>query len=48
VILKRGYSITREASGKIVRDSAQVATGSDIFIRLARGELGATVRDKKL
>ncbi len=48
VILKRGYSITREASGKIVRDAAQVATGSDIFIRLARGELGAIVRDKKM
>jgi len=48
VILKRGYSITREASGKIVRDAAQVAIGDDVSIRLARGELGAIVRGKKM
>lgn len=47
-ILSRGYSITRDAAGKIVRDAAQVAIGSDISVHLARGELGATVRDKKL
>ena len=46
-ILSRGYSITRDASGKIVRDAARVAIGSDISVRLARGELGATVREKK-
>ena len=38
-ILRRGYSITRAA--------AQVALGDDLSIRLARGELGATVREKK-
>ncbi len=48
VILKRGYSITREASGKIVRDAAQVAIGDDVSIRLTRGELGAIVRGKKM
>jgi len=32
----------------IVRDAAQVALGSDISIRLARGELGASVRRKKV
>ncbi len=47
VILNRGYSITRDASGRIVRDAAAVAIGSDVSIRLARGELGATVRNKK-
>ncbi len=47
-ILQRGYSITRDAAGKIVRDAEQVAVGNDLSIRLARGELGATVRDKKL
>jgi exodeoxyribonuclease VII large subunit len=47
-ILQRGYSITRDAAGRIVRDAAQVAIGDDLSIRLARGELGATVRDKKL
>ena len=46
-ILRRGYSITRDAAGKIVRDAAQVALGDDLSIRLARGELGATVREKK-
>ncbi len=47
VILNRGYSITRDVSGRIVRDAAAVAIGSDVSIRLARGELGATVRNKK-
>ena len=46
-ILQRGYSITRDAAGKIVRDAAQVSVGDDLSIRLARGELGATVKEKK-
>jgi len=46
-ILNRGYSITRDAAGKIVRDAAQVALGDDISVRLARGELGATVKSRK-
>jgi exodeoxyribonuclease VII large subunit len=45
-ILSRGYSITRDAAGRIVRDAAQVAPGDDLSIRLARGELGATVTRK--
>jgi exodeoxyribonuclease VII large subunit len=45
-ILNRGYSITRDAAGKILHDAAQVAAGDDISIRLAHGELEATVRDK--
>jgi exodeoxyribonuclease VII large subunit len=48
VIIGRGYSITRDASGRILRDAAAVPIGSDISVRLARGELGATVRDKKV
>jgi exodeoxyribonuclease VII large subunit len=47
-ILNRGYSITRDAAGRIVRDADQVSVGDDLSIRLARGELGATVREKKL
>jgi exodeoxyribonuclease VII large subunit len=47
-ILQRGYSITRDAAGKIIRDAEAVALGSDISVRLARGELAATVRDRKL
>ena len=46
-ILNRGYSITRDATGKIVRDAAQVGLGDDISVRLARGELGAAVKEKK-
>ena len=45
-ILHRGYSITRDAQGHIVRDAAQVALGDDLSIRLARGELGAAVTKK--
>jgi len=47
-ILQRGYSITRDAAGKIVRDVEAVVLGSDISVRLARGELRAIVRDKKV
>jgi len=47
-ILNRGYSITRDASGKIVRDAAAVGTGSEISVRLSRGELGATVKSRKV
>jgi exodeoxyribonuclease VII large subunit len=47
VILGRGYSITRDASGRILRDAAAVPVGGQISVRLAQGELGATVRDRK-
>jgi exodeoxyribonuclease VII large subunit len=46
-ILNRGYSITRDAREKIVRDAGQVELGDKVSIRLARGELGATVRVKE-
>jgi len=45
-VLNRGYSITRDAQGRIVRDAAQVSLGDDLSIRLAHGELGATVAKK--
>ncbi len=47
-VLGRGYSITRDAEGRIVRDAAQVEKGDEISVRLARGELGAEIRRKKL
>jgi exodeoxyribonuclease VII large subunit len=47
-ILQRGYSITRDAAGKVIRDAAAVALGSDISVRLARGELAATIKDRKV
>jgi exodeoxyribonuclease VII large subunit len=46
-VLNRGYSITRDAAGRIVRDAGQVAIGDDVSIRLARGRLGATVKSKR-
>ncbi len=46
-ILNRGYSITRDSENKIVRDAAQAEVGDGLSIRLARGELGVTVSEKK-
>jgi exodeoxyribonuclease VII large subunit len=46
-ILERGYAIAYDASGKVLRSVDQVALGEDIAVRLARGELGATVKRKK-
>jgi exodeoxyribonuclease VII large subunit len=47
-LLKRGYSITRDAEGKIIRDAAQVAIGAEVHVHLAHGELGAVVRSRKV
>jgi len=46
-ILERGYAIAYDASGKVLRSADQVALNEDISVRLARGELGATVKRKK-
>jgi len=46
-ILQRGYSITRDAEGKVIRDAAQVPTGAAISVLLARGELDALVKARK-
>jgi exodeoxyribonuclease VII large subunit len=45
-ILERGYAIAYDANGKVLRSSDQVAIGEDIAVRLARGELGGTVKRK--
>jgi exodeoxyribonuclease VII large subunit len=45
-VLNRGYSITRDAAGRIVRDAGQVAVGDDVSIRLARGQLVAFITKK--
>src|SRR5271154_5152998 len=47
-LLERGYAIAYDASGKVLRSPDQVALGDDISVRIARGELGATVRKKKV
>jgi exodeoxyribonuclease VII large subunit len=45
-LLERGYAIAYDASGKVLRSPDQVALGEDISVRLARGQLDATVRRK--
>ncbi|MGD0955238.1 MAG: exodeoxyribonuclease VII large subunit [Candidatus Acidiferrales bacterium] len=45
-LLERGYAIAYDASGKVLRSPDQVALGDDISVRLARGQLDATVRRK--
>ena len=45
-ILERGYALVFDASGKLVKDAAQVNAGEDISARLARGEISATVKKK--
>jgi exodeoxyribonuclease VII large subunit len=47
LILSRGYSIARDLQGNILRDAASVPLESEISIRLAKGELGATVRRRQ-
>jgi len=46
-LLERGYAIAYDSSGKVLRSPDQVALGDDIFVRLARGQLDATVVRKK-
>jgi exodeoxyribonuclease VII large subunit len=41
--LERGYSVTRDASGTVVRSVSEVAIGSLIHTRLTDGELVSTV-----
>jgi len=46
-LLERGYAIAYDASGKVLRSPDQVALGDDISVRVARGQLDATVRRKR-
>jgi len=45
-LLGRGYAIVYDASGKVLRSLDQVSVGDDIAVRLAKGEVDATVRRK--
>jgi exodeoxyribonuclease VII large subunit len=44
-ILDRGYALVFDASGQLVKDSAQVKPGDKIKARVARGEILATVKN---
>jgi exodeoxyribonuclease VII large subunit len=46
-ILERGYALVFDASGKLVKDTERVNVGDEITARLARGEIGATVKTKR-
>lgn len=43
--LGRGYSITRDNSGTVVRNSSQVSVGDTIHTRLADGEISSVVSE---
>lgn len=43
--LGRGYSITRDSSGTVVRSSSQVSVGDTIHTRLADGEISSVVSE---
>ena len=42
--LSRGYSITRNAQGKVVRSATEVSTGDTLVTRVADGEIHSTVK----
>jgi exodeoxyribonuclease VII large subunit len=46
-LLERGYAIAYDASGRVLRSPDQIDVGDAIAVRLARGQLDATVRRKK-
>jgi exodeoxyribonuclease VII large subunit len=43
--LDRGYSVTRDATGRVVRSAAALSTGSRLLTELAEGTAGSTVTD---
>ena len=44
-VLTRGYSITQNSSGEIVRNVHQIDVGERIKIRVANGKLSAEVKE---
>jgi exodeoxyribonuclease VII large subunit len=45
-VLERGYSITENLQGSIVRDAAQLAAGEELKITFSRGWAEANVKRK--
>ncbi len=48
LLLERGYSITENAAGAIVRDADALTAGEEIRVRFARGAVQAAVKNKTL
>jgi exodeoxyribonuclease VII large subunit len=46
-LLERGYAICYDSAGNVVQAADQVALGDRIRVQLARGRLGAEVKDKE-
>jgi exodeoxyribonuclease VII large subunit len=46
-LLERGYAIAYDSSGKILRSPDQVSAGDEIAVRLACGQVDASVLRKK-
>jgi exodeoxyribonuclease VII large subunit len=46
-VLARGYSMVRDANGKIVLDSANISLGEKLDIVFAHGGVGAVVQEKR-
>jgi exodeoxyribonuclease VII large subunit len=46
-VLARGYSITRDADGKVVTAAAAVAVGDRLTTRLSKGEIESEVKGRK-
>ena len=46
-VLARGYSITRNAAGEVLRDASLVREGESLSTRLAKGELVSQVTKKR-
>jgi exodeoxyribonuclease VII large subunit len=44
-VLARGYSITRDASGRVITDCAQVTVGDALTLTLRKGEVTTRVED---
>jgi exodeoxyribonuclease VII large subunit len=44
-VLTRGYSITLDESGRVIRAASETAPGRTIRVRLGEGQLGATVTE---
>ncbi len=45
-VLARGFSITRLADGRLLRDAAEAAAGSRLVTRLARGSVTSSVEER--
>ena len=46
-VLERGYSITRNARGEVLRDAASVREGEQVHTRLARGQFESEVKKRE-